>query len=77
MVYIIFHNQTDAMSCRNLLTATQIDCAVVKSPRLSSSGSCAWAVRIPEGQQIRARQICMVEEISPCAWHSERKGGVQ
>ena len=75
MVYIIFHNQTDAMLCQNRLLHEQIDGVVVKAPRLTRSDSCAWAVRINESDREYARQVCVSRGIAPCAWHTEQRGG--
>ena len=74
MVYIIFHNQTDAMHCRNVFLKEQIEGVVVKAPRVRTSDSCAWAVRIPEHDRRRAELICSSHRITPCAWYAEQKG---
>lgn len=75
MVYIIFHNQTDAMRCRSRLLSERIKGAVVKAPRITGSGSCAWAVRINETEREPARQVCISDGIAPCAWYTEPGGG--
>ena len=74
MVYIIFHNQTDAMRCRSALNAERFIGTVVKAPRVMSSGSCAWAVKIKESDREYARQFCISHGINPCAWYTEQRG---
>lgn len=75
MVYIIFHNQTDAMRCRNSLQTERIIGVLTKAPRITNSGSCAWAVKISESEREHAKQICTLKGIAPCAWYSEQRGG--
>ena len=63
MIYLVFHNQTDAMRCRNVLQTQNVPSTITKPPRLEPGASCAWAVKIPAEQRGRAGQICLNNNI--------------
>ena len=74
MIYLVFHNQTDAMRCWHALQAQIPQSQITKPPRLKPGASCAWAVRIPAEHRGHAGQICLNNHIQPCTWYDERGG---
>lgn len=77
LIYLVFHNQTDAMRCRNSLQANHVRGTIARPPRREQGASCAWAVRIDPAQRDRASQICLADDIHPCAWYNERGGTLE
>lgn len=76
MIYLVFHNQTDAMRCRNVLQMHDLQSKITKPPRREPGASCAWAVRIPAELRDHAGQVCLNHDIRPCAWYDERGGTI-
>lgn len=69
MVWIVFHSQTQAIQCRNMLAQNGIIGQLGKPPRTNNhQASCTWAVGIHWEEQSKSRQICKAYGIHPCAW---------
>lgn len=69
MIWIVFHGQTQAIRCRNALTASGMTGILRKPPRpANSQHACIWAVGIAEETEQKVRQICLDQDIHPNFW---------
>ena len=69
MVWIVFHSQTQAIQCRNILAQNGVIGHLGKPPRTADGQrSCTLAVGIRWEEQTKCRQTCKIHGIEPCAW---------
>lgn len=77
MVWIVFHSQTQAIQCRNMLAQNGVIGQLGKPPHpVDHSRSCAWAVGVRWEEQTKSRQACKDHGIKPCAWMDGTGGSV-
>lgn len=75
MVWIVFHSQTEAIQCRDILARAGILGRLGQPPHTPQHPSCAWAIAVGWDQQTAARMACTAQGIQPCAWIKE--GGIE